>query len=182
MAMTRNQKLVIGGLAVGGVVLAIFLATRKAKASDKTPTPEDADQDIYIPPETEGYRMPALQEAPDLTPTNEIPSSDKFLSSQETGPQDPLKSSGWHWGYLGGSDPDTSYAIGTQVGIANLPFSATAVKNITPLSEISLAFYVGPGEYLVQGYYLLGPLKAGYGFEAGDWGIVEVWNPDWHGY
>lgn len=181
--MTRNQKLVIGGVVAGAVVLVIVLATRKAKAAPgreggKVP---GEGSGVFIPPLPGGYELPTLQAViPEMTPTNEIPEG--ITSSAQTGMSDPLKAAGWHWGYLGGVNPSEFYAMGDQLALGDLPFSMAAVKQITPLSNVTAAFYLGPGEALVQGYYIMGPLKAGFGFTAGSWGLVEVWNPSWHGY
>jgi hypothetical protein len=185
MAMTRNQKLVVGGVAAGAVVLAIVLMVRKAKADTFTPAPEEQvpgeGSGVFIPLPG-GYQVdPSLISAiPDLTPTNQLPTG--VTSSAESGPNDPLKLQGWNWGYLGGVDPAGFYGMGTQVAPSSLPFSEAAVKAITPITSIKAAYYLGPGEALVQGYYIMGPLKTGFSFEAGDWGLVEVWDPDWHGY
>ena len=183
--MTRNQKLVIGGVAVGAVVLAIVLITKKAKASDReggkpeTKVPGE-NQGVFIPLPG-GYADPVTASLiPDLTPTDTLPTG--VTSSQQTGASDPLKSQGWHWGYMGGVDPAGFYGMGTQMAPSSLPFPEAAVKAITPITAIKAAYYLGPGEALVRGYYIMGPLKAGFSFEAGDWGLVQVWDPAWHGY
>lgn len=171
---------VIVGLLIGGGIL---LWTRRAEAAPGVQPPPSGGGPSPPPPGRTGRKPSTLLKAAPTPVSSGIPDVGKPLSSSDTtAANDPLKAGGWKWAYLGVVDPvEANTVIGTKVSPSALPFSKAAVTQITPLANILHAYYVGPGDVLVQGYYLIGPLKSsGYGFQAGAWGIVEVWDPAWH--